>query len=423
MNTRTRNLVLAVTTSIVVLSGVYLSLLFVYSLPPNVDDVSGQDQRDEAVHALSPREELARYESWAQYPPDSRLLNESAVDLIDPYNAELPAETVLRRAPGDCEETEDGRLINCQEPPTESGVFCTFVPERTISTGLREMKVFLRCYRQSRLRGSANLPLRSIAPRVYWRPLGDRERIFPPVTHGDEGRNGDAEADDYLYTFVVGHGREHWGWMDLEVSFEVEGLRHFQGCTWFSTPQIVAEFQTTMTDNIDDGHLVVSVPVEVNKQGYYEFDANLQEKDGNRRFVASSTWKGELTEGLQTIRFRFWGKIIRDTGADGPYVVREIRGRRKNSDITPAMMERAARYEPEKVLELVRSELVSLKERPEPLFEYLEPVVEPHITADYDADEFSDEVWDSAAKNRRIRLLQSLIERGESAEAAGPGPR
>ncbi|MBL8018931.1 MAG: hypothetical protein JNM27_04620, partial [Leptospirales bacterium] len=243
-----------------------------------------------------------------------------------------------------------------------------------------------------------NIALNGIVPKVYRNLHRKDYPTLPPVGYGDKGTDGDEKANDNIYTFLIRPTQQDWGDMFLEVDFEVNGLKHNQRTSWFSTPQIVAEFRDGVQDSIRNGHLVVTVPVTIHKKGYYSFDANLQSQGGSKDFVSSSSVEGDFDVGARTIEFEFWGKVIRDSGVDGPYVVREIRGRRNNSPVTPSMVKKAM----EENREISGNHT-------EPLWEYITPGAN-HITRSYTSDEFSKEEWNSEEKQQRIEFLKKQIE-------------
>ena len=190
--------------------------------------------------------------------------------------------------------------------------------------------------------------------------------------------------------------------MYLEVEMEVGGKKHVQRAGWFSTPSKIAEFQGGVTDRVKDGNLSVSVPVFIRKKGYYEFDANIQENQGDKRFVATSAWEGDLEPGRHVIEFRFFGKIIRDKNAEGPFLVRNIRGKRNNNPMSPSRLLK---------LHQAGQPLPDIKHT-EPEWEYIKPGKD-HVTGGYRTNEFSNKEHQSADKEKRIKYLQDLANKKE----------
>lgn len=341
-----------------------------------------------------PQEALDRYKRWAQYPPTTRPLHAGMVDLLEPYNADNPALGVIASPAKGCEPV--GLGAKCAEPAKLSPARCKLTPEASISVGKADFRVFLYCFNSSDPK-NPRLPIKNIKSKVYIKLDRKLTPSLPPIAAGDDGSNGDAKAGDLLYTFLVRPTQKDWGNLYLETEFEVEGRPHVQRADWFSTPHTVATFGTNLRDSARGGHLFIDIPINVSKPGFYKIDANLQQKDGDKQFVASATWEGQLAAGAQNVPLRFWGKVIRDREINGPYIVRNIRGRRDNSPVTPDMLRRA----------LESGQPLGEKKHTEPLYEYIRPAGN-FETQSYEAREFTDKEWDSPQKQRRIKYLESV---------------
>ena len=339
-----------------------------------------------------PREVLERYVKWAQYPPTSRPLHAGMVDLTDPYNMDRPPVGVVAKPAQQCTSV-DG-IPRCEKPAVFSDVQCKMTPQASISVGKGDFKITLKCFNKE----GVNQPLNGVVPKVYRNLFRKDYPSLPPVSFGDRGTDGDEKAGDHEWTFIVRPTQQDWGDMFLEVDFEVAGFKHNQRTSWFSTPHTVAEFRDGIQDSVRNGHLIVSVPVVITKKGYYSFDANLQGTTGDKAFAATSSVEGDFEAGARTIDFQFWGKVIRDSGVDGPYVVREIRGRRNNSPVTPSMVRKA----------LAENREIS-GNHTEPLWEYMN-MAPNYTTKSYSADDFSKEEWNSEEKNQRIEFLKKQVE-------------
>jgi hypothetical protein len=291
-----------------------------------------------------------------------------------------------------CEKDASGK---CTTKGELSEIQCRLLPESAISVGKADFRVFLNCLKPGpeQKNSKLNITETKVYVEKQRRPVG----TLQPVGAGDDGTNGDAVKGDGVYTFLLRPTGNDWGPMYFEVFFEVEGLKHNQRVSWFSTPHVIAEFSGAPRDSLRNGHLIISVPVNVKKPGFFVIQANLQEKEGDQRMVASATWQGELTGGAQVVDLEFFGKVIRDQDINGPYVVRNIRGQRDNSGVTPAVLRKA----------LESGQEVPAQDHKEPLFEYMSPGAD-HTTQSYNAKDFSDKEWESADKDRRINYLQSL---------------
>ncbi len=348
---------------------------------------------------ITPELQLELYRKWAQYPPESRPLFPGMVDMLEPFDATRPPIKIIKEPGQGCVMDESG-APRCKKPPVFADVKCTMKPEASVSHGKGDFHVFLTCFRMENNKEVA-VPIADIKPKVYRKLFRKNTPSLPPVAFGDNGDNGDKTKGDLTYTFRVRPLDRDWGYMFLEVDATVDGSKHNQRAGWYSTPHRVAEFQTGIQDRVDNGHLVVSVPLRVYKAGYFEIEANLQQKDGDQQYIATSTFEGDLEAGSQTVTLRFFGKIIRDKNADGPYVVKTIRGKRHNMPVTPGMLLRIQR----------EGGTLPNVTHTEPDLEYF-PMAPDHTTGGYRAEEFSEKEWSSPAKDARLKFLQSQAGQG-----------
>lgn len=177
---------------------------------------------------------------------------------------------------------------------------------------------------------------------------------------------------------------EHHGTILLQVAFQADGGEvHAEAIRIFSTPleQVPARVTGEFRDSVKDGSLLVDVGVDVYEPGFYRFDANLYDRNGDP--VAYAVFKGDLEPGQQWLPLDFFGKILRDQGALGPYSIEQIRGYRFLEGQTPD-----------------RERLVD------------DPVT--HQTRSYDLTEFSDDAYTSEHKERMIQLMLEDADEGRS---------
>lgn len=350
----------------------------------------GEDGQTQVV-GVTPEERLEYYQQWAKYPPHSRPLHEGNVDLIDPYNAKKTPLGVVSKPGKNCTFEPSGSY-RCEENPEFSDIKCEIIPESSISVGKKDFHVSLYCNNEQGKKQELS-GLTSKFEKWFNRKITSS---LPPIHMGDDGTNGDATAGDFIYTITVRPGARDWGQMLVTADFEVGGLKHSQRAEFFSTPHIVAEFKSGVRETLNEGNLIINVPIVVTKPGTYEIQANLQEAGGDKRFIAHSTFDGELKAGSQVVQLEFFGKLIKDAGVDGPYTVREIRGKRHNSPMSKSMLSAAEAGGDLKPVNTT-----------EPLWEYISPYAKTYQTQDYKSSDFSDKEYDSAEKQRRIKNLQS----------------
>jgi hypothetical protein len=177
---------------------------------------------------------------------------------------------------------------------------------------------------------------------------------------------------------------EHHGTILLQVAFAVGGGEvHEEAIRIFTTPpdRIPARLTGNFLDFVREGSLYVEMGVEVFEAGFFRFDANLYDRNGDP--VAFSVFKGDLPAGEQWVPLEFFGKVLRDEGALAPYTVEQIRGYRFLDGQTPDR-ERMAD----------------------------EPFT--HRTAAYDLARFSDEEYTSEHKERMLELMREDVAAGRT---------
>jgi hypothetical protein len=154
------------------------------------------------------------------------------------------------------------------------------------------------------------------------------------------------------------------------------------------TRGIPARFTGTFRDAIDTGSLVIHAGVEVAAPGHYVIDCNLF--DAADQPVAWSRFKGELAAGARTADLTFFGKVLVDGNARGPFHIGQLRGARFAPGLDPDL-------------------------------EQMPPFPGSYITHDYPASAFSDAEYDSAEKQRMIQLLgQDQNHRGGAGSGSEP---
>ena len=342
----------------------------------------------------TPEHALRLYEQWAQYPPFSRPLRPEQADLLDPYRATRPAGRVVSAPAQGCPKPGEAKR-ECDVPMEYSDVSCSLYPEQSMVVGRTDVRVFLRCFKKGK-KGEQNLLVDNIETSIFNQKT--RKKTLPPIASGDSGSEGDVKANDRIYTIVSRPSARDWGWMNMTVGVMVNNLKHTMTTSWFVTPHKVAEFGSRATDSISDGHLKVAIPITVTKPGYYVLAANLLEKGGAGRAVASSSWKGDLAQGRTVVEFTFWGKVIRDSSVDGPYVVQNIRGHRLNMAVTPGKL----------VAMMDQGGLKSVASKDEPELEYMADAPRQETRA-YNSSDFSDRPWQGPEKEDRLKYLRGLV--------------
>lgn len=98
---------------------------------------------------------------------------------------------------------------------------------------------------------------------------------------------------------------------------------------------IPAQFTGLFRDAIEGGSLVIHASVEVASAGQYVIDANLFDADDQP--VAWARFQGDLVVGSQDAALVFFGKIIVDALAHGPFHIGQLRGARRAPGRDPGL--------------------------------------------------------------------------------------
>lgn len=154
------------------------------------------------------------------------------------------------------------------------------------------------------------------------------------------------------------------------------------------TAGIPARFTGTFREGVEGGALVIRAGVTVARAGHYLVDCNLF--DAQDRPVAWTRAKVALTASSREVELSFFGKVLTDQGARGPFKIGQLRG---------------ARFDPGR----------------DPDLEQMPPFAGSYTTEAYAADAFSDAEYDSAEKQRMIRFLAEQQARGVHQAGARTG--
>ena len=153
---------------------------------------------------------------------------------------------------------------------------------------------------------------------------------------GRGGASGEAipvrfhrEDEAHVATLDTARFADHHGPIVVEADIEyAPGAIHHETLRFFFTPpgRIPARFTGEVEDRLQNGTLVVRVGLEVETPGFYRLDANLYDRLG--RPLGYASFKGDLERGLRRVPIEFFGRLLRDAGASGPFSVGEVRGYR-----------------------------------------------------------------------------------------------
>jgi hypothetical protein len=170
------------------------------------------------------------------------------------------------------------------------------------------------------VRGRTRVDAREVRGEVR-RQEGD---LVATLTFTDDGRAGDAEANDLLFTATItpaeGDVERLKGAQLVEVrAVTLEGEERIATTGFlYSAPK--AHLTGRFRDELADGHLILSAELTVHEAGRFHLEATLAAEDG--RPVAWAQNAAVLDPGTAWIPITFWGLTMREAGIDGPWVVR-----------------------------------------------------------------------------------------------------
>jgi hypothetical protein len=142
---------------------------------------------------------------------------------------------------------------------------------------------------------------------------------------------------------------------------------------------VPARFTGAFRDAVEAGSLVVHAGVAVTTAGRYVIDCNLY--DASDRPVAWTRAKVTLAAGNRDVALTFFGKVLVDQHARGPFHIGQLRG---------------ALFDPGHDPDLVQ----------------MPAYARTYTTAPYATEAFSDAEYDSPEKQRMIEFLTTQKERG-----------
>lgn len=330
---------------------------------------------------VSPALLLKIYKEWAQYPPYSRPMSILNHDLAFPFVVEMPPAVLFDK-------------VGDKEP---NGYVCLFQPRSWAVIGLEDkMIITLECRDEKRNRTKL-----TVNSHQVYREFEGQKFGAASADVGDNGENGDEVAGDNIWTFQWKPMSQDWGDMTVEADITYGGGKRTKVyASFFSSPRLPAKFNGVFTDRLDEGSLKVRAGLEVYKKGRYVLEANLKDKK-NGEYIAYATFDGTLNSGTQEVEFIFFGKILRDKGLDGPYIVTDFRGHRVNLPVDPEWFSQG-----EEGLKKIQAAKTT-----EPDRELVYPYREGYETRFYDVSNFSKQEWTSPEKEERIRQLQALMGR------------
>jgi hypothetical protein len=147
------------------------------------------------------------------------------------------------------------------------------------------------------------------------------------VDYRDDGGGADPIPGDHLYTARLKIGPELRP--DLSESFLVrvfaltEDGRERIAASGFLYSNPAARLTGEYRDGVEDGSLAIDAEVEVLAAGRFHLEGTLYAGDGGRS-VAWAQAAADLIPGRHWMRLSFYGRILAQSGIDGPYLLRFV---------------------------------------------------------------------------------------------------
>ncbi len=197
-----------------------------------------------------------------------------------------------------------------------------------------------------------------------------------PVTTALFHPREDGSAELVIDPETLGLGA-HFGAIRVEAAVRVGSARGVASFDLTSTPKAPALLTGQVREALEQGSLALYVGVEVLEAGRYVLRARGDDARG-RRFAYLSE-SAELGAGQREMRLSVFGKLVRDSGALGPFSLADVELFRLREDTTPDR-ERAPTWE---------------------------GVM--HVTRAYPSSAFSSDAWQDPMKERVLRALRSDV--------------
>lgn len=383
-------------------------LIFVL-LPGDKNRDGGREKRDifsepgsDEVFSDTPKGRLAsykrilkEYQEWSVYPPNSRPLLKEHEDLIEYTVIKTHPQALLYIDPID-------------KKAVKSAYQCLLQPLKHTVVGGESQLVTLWC---NRAPDGSFVPIQITDVFLEKHtPSGNQRQPTPNLN--DKGQDGDVKAGDNVHTMTWKPGQSDWGEMDLTIKLKVpeekENREYELSTGFFSSPRLIAEYTGQIRDKIVDGSLVVSAEINVMVPGYYELAANLFNTEEEP--VGITRMKVDLKGGKQWVDFLFFGKIIRDRGISGPYVLTALRGERKNLPLLPTELAGKSPQEAERIMQAS----LNRPEATQPNREVMPASDKKLKTSAYKVSDFSDRPYDGPDKKERIQMYEEQIRDAEA---------
>ncbi|HVM95991.1 MAG TPA: hypothetical protein VMT89_06360 [Candidatus Acidoferrales bacterium] len=153
-------------------------------------------------------------------------------------------------------------------------------------------------------------------------PHGD---TLTQLQYNDDGRDGDPSAGDHIYTATI-DPRSIAVRLDGTYAVRVHAATtngdDRYGSTGFLYSNPDAQLTGRYSDSLVDGNLRIDAEVEVSASGRFHIAGSLYTQDGSPLAWAQNAQ--QLGAGVHTLPLTFFGRILRQKAAVGPYILRFV---------------------------------------------------------------------------------------------------
>ncbi len=264
---------------------------------PAATETSGAALNDQAQVVSLGHQAANEYRRLSQYPPWSRPFNEEGEDPILRDRAVSP--------------------VSSAGPNGEQPILVVF-PDQV---GFEAPDAVL-LYAYLSVDGN-RVPAASISGTI----MSENLQPLATLAYSDDGTGGDRVPGDAIYSARFEPGADFAP--DLSESFLVrvvaettDGAERLAATSFlYSNPH--ARLTGNYRDEIINGSLAIDAEVEVIHPGRFHLEATLYSQDGIRP-VGEAHTAGELATGRQWMRLTFFGRVITQSGVEGPYLLRFV---------------------------------------------------------------------------------------------------
>jgi hypothetical protein len=343
---------------------------------------------------------IAVFQSYAQYPPESRPLDTSNWDLLHPWLTEnapvslVPVQTIRQYEALRSSGLEDEEIAQRVTIPSNLPSY-QFDINKTILAGTQDQ--INAQLKVTSADGSTPLAAHVIKAEL----IGDDYFDSPSLGSVPFSCNGSSCSFQWK---APSTDKKYWGSLELQVTLTVEGTddEYVARQSFYSSPMVAGSFNGNFTERLVNGSLVIDAGVNVQNRMFCFVSGNLYSADKEipvqfvqRRLIVDPSMK--------SIPLTFFGKIFRDYGYEGAFRLQDLKAQCEN-----------LAYPPEWFMDSLahRAELQAFRETHQPALEptriYFEYNNYSYLTHRYAVNDFSDEVWQSPAKTWKLEALQKL---------------